>query len=94
MEHIDVKRMGLAFGITGTLLYIGCVFVMATVSKKAAVTFFNSLLHGVDVTHVLRGGIPLWQLCLGVVETFVLGWLIGAAIAAFYNLSGKELTAS
>lgn len=92
MGHINVKRMGLAFGVTGTLLYLGCVLVMATVSKKAAVLFFNSLLHGVDVTPILRSQMPLWEVGLGIVETFILGWLIGATIAAFYNLGGQRST--
>jgi hypothetical protein len=82
---INVKKLGLAVGLTGALLYVGCVLVMATVGDDESVKFFNSLLHGLDVSAILRTDTPLWEAEIGVVETFVLGWLIGACIAGFYN---------
>lgn len=82
---INVKKFGLATGLTGALLYLGCMLVMATVGHDGTVTFFNSLLHGLDVASIVRINVPLWEAGIGIVETFVLGWLIGAAIAGFYN---------
>ena len=46
MNRIDVKKFGLSFGLTGALLYFGCILVMATVGRDGTVAFFNSLLHG------------------------------------------------
>ncbi|MFC1834005.1 DUF5676 family membrane protein [Thermodesulfobacteriota bacterium] len=39
----------------------------------------------------MRWEMPWTDVVIGVVETFILGWLFGAAIAALYNLaSGKR----
>lgn len=90
MNRIDVKKFGLSFGLTGALLYCGCILVMATVGRDGTVAFFNSLLHGLDVSSVLRMEIPFWEAVIGIIETFIFGWLVGASIAAFYNASLKE----
>ncbi len=82
---ISVKKFGLAVALTGSLFYVGCVFVMARVGHAGSVKFFNSLLHGLDVSAVLRMDVPLWEAVVGIVETFILGWLVGACIAGFYN---------
>lgn len=86
MHTLSVKRFGFALGATGALLYLGCVFVMLTVPHEAVIRFFNSLLHGWDVTHMMRWDMPWWEAILGVLETFILGWLVGAVFAVFYNL--------
>ena len=90
MDAINPKRLGFALACTLTLLYFGCVFVMMTVSKEAAIAFFNSLMHGVDVTSIMRWEMPLSEMIIGVFETFILGWLVGATIAVFYNLGARK----
>ncbi len=90
MATINIKKLGLSFGLTFAILYLGCVFVMSTVSRETAVFFFNSLLHGIDVDSVLRTSMPLYEMVIGIVEIFILGWLIGASIASIYNLSFKK----
>ncbi|MGY3053120.1 hypothetical protein ACVWYG_001317 [Pedobacter sp. UYEF25] len=87
---INVKKLGLAVGLTVSLLYLGCMLVMVTVGHAGSVEFFNSLLHGLDVSTILRMNVPLWEAGIGLVETFILGWLIGACIAGFYNFSIKK----
>ena len=89
MEAIDMRRFGLACGSTTALLYLGCVFDMATENRETQVLFFNSLLHGVDVTPILRTRMPVWEMTMGLVETFALAWLVGASMAAVYNVSGR-----
>ena len=83
----DTKKMGFAFGITGGLLYLGCMLVMATVGHSGTVKFFNSLLHGVDVSSIIRKGIPLWEAGVGIVETFILSWVVGVCVAGIYNIT-------
>jgi hypothetical protein len=90
MHTLSVKRLGFAFGATAALLYSGCAFVMSTVPKDAVIRFFNSLLHGWDVTHIMRWDMPWWEPILGVLETFILAWLMGAAFACFYNLGAPR----
>ncbi len=87
MGTINVKKLGFSFGIISALLYLGCVFVMSTVSREASVVFFNSLLHGIDVDSILRTGIPFYEMAIGIIEIFILGWLIGASVASVYNFS-------
>lgn len=87
---LNVNKLGLATGLTGALLYLGCIVVMFTVGRDGSVKFFNSLLHGLDVSSIIRMDIPLWEACLGIVQTFVLGWLIGACIASLYNWKIKK----
>ena len=36
---INVKKLGLAFGLTSALLYLGCVVVMGTVGRANTVNF-------------------------------------------------------
>ncbi|CAN5360682.1 hypothetical protein BH09BAC6_BH09BAC6_00940 [soil metagenome] len=82
---INVKKLGLAFGLTSALLYLACMIVMATVGHANTVTFFNSLLHGLDVSSIIRSDVPLGEAGIGMVETFIIGWLIGACIGGLYN---------
>ena len=85
MKTINIKRFGAAFGITSALMYLGCVFVMWTVGKQTSILFFNSLMHGIDVTSIIRTEMPWWEMAMGLVEIFILGWLTGATIASIYN---------
>lgn len=87
---ISIRRFGFALGAVSALLYLGCAFVMLTVPRPAAVAFYNSLLHGWDVGPLMRWDMPWWEACVGVIEVFILGWLIGAALAMFYNLAADR----
>ena len=87
MGTIDIKRFGFAWGVTAALLYLGCVFVMAILGKEGSIDFFNRLLHGIDVTTIIRMDMPVSEMFTGLVETFILAWLVGATIASLYNLT-------
>ncbi|MCB1095994.1 MAG: hypothetical protein KDN22_10510 [Verrucomicrobiae bacterium] len=75
--------------MTGVVFYLGCIVTMSTVPREKAITFFNSLLHGLDVAPILRAEVSFFEVALGIVSTFVLGWFAGAMIAGFYNLAAK-----
>ena len=90
MKTIDIKRFGFAFGLTAAILYLGCVILMATVGHDGSVKFFNSLLHGLDTSSIIRMQVPWWEALIGLVETFIIGWLVGACIACFYNITSKK----
>ncbi len=90
MNRINIKKFGLAFGLTGALLYFGCVIVMLLLGHDSTVLFFNSLLHGIDVSSIIRMNISPVEALIGLVETFILGWLVGACVAAIYNVSFKS----
>ena len=91
--HLNAKYLGLAFGLTVVVFYLGCMVTMATLSHDKAVTFFNSLLPGLDVAPILRTSVPVSEAALGLVTIFVLCWIAGALIAWMYNLGvrlGKQ----
>jgi hypothetical protein len=90
MNTIDIKRFGFAFGITGAILYLGCIIVMSTVEREGTIAFFNTLLHGLDSAPIIRMDVPWWEAGLGIIQTFIIAWLIGACIAVFYNLSLRK----
>jgi len=90
MNRINVKKFGFAMGLTGALVYLGCMVVMLTAGREGTIDFFNSLLHGLDTTNIIRMDVPLWEAAMGIVQTFIIGWLIGALIAAFYNVQLKN----
>jgi hypothetical protein len=90
MDHINIKKFGFAFGITGALLYFGCALLMLLLGHDSTVKFFNTLLHGLDVSSIIRMNISAIEVLLGLIQTFILSWLIGACIAAIYNISLKK----
>lgn len=84
--HLNPKYLGLAFGATGVVFYLGCMLTMATVPHDKAVVFFNSLLHGLDVGPILKTSVPVSQAALGLVTIFILCWFAGVLVAGIYNL--------
>ncbi|HRX78796.1 MAG TPA: DUF5676 family membrane protein, partial [Pirellulaceae bacterium] len=91
MSKLSIPRFGFAVAAACTIAYVGCVFVMMTVPQGTAIKFFNSLMHGVDVTTIMRWDMPLSETVLGTIGTFVLGWLFGALIAGCYNCCAKTV---
>ena len=87
MGAINVKKYGLAWGSTFALLYVGCAVVMSVAGREGTVFLFNSMMHGIDVSGVIRMDVPIGEMILGIVQVFILGWLIGATVASIYNLS-------
>jgi len=60
---------------------------MWTAGKAGTMLFFNSLMHGLDVSSIIRMDMPWWEMIMGVIEVFILGWLTGATIASIYNFA-------
>ena len=87
METLNIKKLGLAFGLTGVLLYIGCVLVMLIAGREGTVMIFNSVMHGLETDTIIRMDIPWTETLIGLAVTFLLGWLTGASIAGIYNMN-------
>lgn len=88
-SFIDIKKFGLAWGLTGALIYMGCVLLMMAAGPESVIFLFNSLFHGMDIAPILRTDMPVWEMLIGIVETFVFSWIVGATIAAIYNFGMK-----
>lgn len=85
MNTINSKKLGLALGITGVIFYLGCMLLMLIAGKEGTIWFFNSILHGLDVTNVSRIGVPVGQTAAGILITFGLGSLGGYLTGTIYN---------
>lgn len=87
MNSINIRKFGLAVGTTGVLLYLGCILVMLTVGREGTIQFFNNLIHGLDTSTIIRMNVPPIEALIGIVQTFVIGWLVGACVAGIYNFN-------
>jgi hypothetical protein len=85
MENINSKHMGLSCGLTGLIVYLGCILIMNLLGKNGTIYFFNNLLHGLDTTTIVTMKISLLNTVIGGFQTFFLFWLIGYSISFFYN---------
>lgn len=90
MRIIDPRRLGFALGATLAVLHLGCAVLMAVVPRDAALHFAKMLFHGIDVGPLLTWEKTWAQTLTGAFCTFIFGWLVGATIAAFYNLTGPR----
>jgi len=87
---LNIKKFGLATALTGVLLYIACLLVMLLLGQEGTVKLFNGFLHGLDTSSIIRMDVPLWEAVIGIIQTFILSWMVGACIAMIYNWQFKE----
>lgn len=83
-------RLGLGFGATGVVFYLGCMFTMAIMPREQVVFLFNSLMHGSNVEPILKSGVPAAEVVVGLISTFILGWIAGVLIGGVYNLGVRK----
>lgn len=87
MNKINSNKLGIALGITGVVLYFGCMLLMLIGGEAGTTWFFNSILHGLDVSDVSRMKVPIGQSIIGIILTFGLGWFTGFLTGTIYNRS-------
>jgi 2TM family of unknown function (DUF5676) len=85
LPALSANRLGCGVGATATLFYLACMLVMTMLPRDTVIFVFNSLLHGLDVGPILQMRVPAYELLVGLISTFVLGWIAGALVAGFYN---------
>ncbi len=86
MKTLSVNRFGMAAGATAGLLYVGCTLLMLIAGHDGTTYVFNTLLHGLDVSGIVRMDMSVLQTCIGFLATVILGWLTGACVAWIYNM--------
>ncbi len=89
MGRVESKKFGVAVGFTVALCYLFRIIIMLTTGEQGTIKFFNSLLHGVDISSIIRMDVPFWETILGLLQTFIIGWLIGFCISVIYNYQLK-----
>lgn len=85
MQTINSNKLGLALGLTGVILYLACICLMLIAGQDGTIWFFNSVLHGLDVSSISRMNVLFGQTIVGLILTFGLGWITGFLIGTFYN---------
>ena len=85
MKPLNVKKLGLAAGLTGAIVYIGCFLTMLVLSKDLLIKSGNLLFHGVDFTQIIRMDISILETLLGIVISFIFWGLIGVVLGSIYN---------
>ena len=91
MNPLNPRHIGATLAATLSILYIACTLLIAIVPKEKAVSFYNSLIHTIDVSTILGDAPTIGDFFLGLLSIAAIGWLIGATFAAIYNLLGKYL---
>lgn len=85
MHTINSNKLGLALGATGVILYFACICLMFIAGQGGTTWFFNSILHGLDVSTVSQMNVPVGQTIAGIVLTFGIGWFTGFMTGLIYN---------
>ncbi|MBN1359392.1 MAG: hypothetical protein JW993_02320 [Sedimentisphaerales bacterium] len=86
MDRLSTTRLRFAFARVCAALYAASTLIVMAGPRETVIVFFNSVLHGIDITPIMRWEMPWWEMIVGVLEVFIIGWLYGMAIAIFYNL--------
>lgn len=84
--RIDPRKLGISIGFTFFLLYIGCMILMYYLGHDGTVTYFNNMLHGIDISTIVKMNVTLAEAFAGIIEIFILGTFIGICIGGFYNI--------
>lgn len=82
---LNIIRFGMASGVATGVFYIGCVLLMSIMGREGLITFFNGLMHGLDVGPILRTHVSLGESFLGLLNSVAVGWLFGGLLASVYN---------
>ena len=86
MQKLSPIRFGIAIGTAGVVFYFGCMIFMAAAPNEIVVWFFNSLLHGADISSIVRDSVPWMQSLVGLLSTFVGGLISGSISARIYHV--------
>jgi hypothetical protein len=87
MNKVSASRFGLACGITLAIGDVACVIVKGILPLDTQIRVFNTLLHGVDITTVVREDMSIGEMALGLAGWFVIGSIFGAILATAYNVA-------
>lgn len=80
-----VHPTGLAFALTGGLLYVICATFVA-LWPSGTISFFSKWFHGIDITEISASTqITLGNFAIGLAGVVVTAYLAGAFYAFAYN---------
>ncbi len=84
MEKHPVHPTGFAIAITSGVLYVVCAAAVA-LFPQATIKFFNSWVHGLDLTRIAVNSISWSGFFKGLVGVLIVAYIAGALYAWVYN---------
>jgi len=83
-DKLSPRRVANTFGIVFTGVSLLCaIFVL--IFPGTAMSLFNNIFHGIDITQIAKTSVSFGSIIIGLIEAFVLGWIIGWLFAVVYN---------
>lgn len=86
MNRLSPWRFAFAAGASVAVAYLACVIFMAVTPHETVVWLANCMMHGLDSSSIMRDSVPMADAAVGIVTTFVSGWLFGGMFACLHNL--------
>ena len=86
---LNTKLFALATGITTTIFSLVCA-ILFWLAPQISLTIFNSLFHGIDLTKIAKNDLTFGSVILGLIISFIIGYLFGLLLTIFYNKFHKE----
>ncbi|MEK6917671.1 MAG: DUF5676 family membrane protein [Nanoarchaeota archaeon] len=83
-DKLNPKRVANTLGV----VFVGVSFLCAVfvlVFPGTATSIFSNIFHGIDITQIAKTSVSLGSIIIGLIEAFVLGWIIGWFFAIIYN---------
>ena len=85
MNQINSKKIALASGFTGAIIYTTCFLLMRILPKETLIKLGNLIFHGIDFTNDLRMDIPISESLIGIMTSFIILGIFGLLIGSIYN---------
>ena len=84
-DKLNAKRVANTLGIVFAGVSLLCaIFVL--IFPGTAMSFFNNIFHGIDITQITKTSVSFGSIIIGLIEAFVLGWIIGWFFVKIYNI--------
>ncbi len=90
MKKINQNQVALSLGITASILYAGCLAIVAIIPVPAMVSFVNALQHSIDVSSITTKSISFSGAAIGIAGWFVIAAASGYIFSRAYNLIGDK----
>ena len=82
-DKLNPRRVANTLAIVAGVVYAVCAILVA-IFPTGTVNVFGNLFHGIDISKIAR--VPtLGGTIIGLIEIFILGWIIGWFFAIVYN---------
>ena len=85
MEKIHSWPAVMAMSLTRGITYVVCALLVA-ISPSNAVSFFNVLFHGIDLSKIMGKAITISSFFIGLIEAILITALLTLIFVTFYNL--------